>query len=69
MFIQPDPESANDVEANRSTLMLVRQELKSKAEKLSQEGKSAETLTEIGESVPHMVNQLLGGHSSNRSNY
>lgn len=62
LFILGDPEPANDAEANRSTLMLVRQELKPKAEKLSQEGKSAEALTAIGESVPHMISQLLGGH-------
>lgn len=61
LFILGDPEPANDAEANRSTLMLVRQELKPKAEKLSQEG-SAEALTEIGEGVPHMISQLLGGH-------
>lgn len=45
--------------------MSVRQELKPRAEKLSQEGKSSETLREIGERVPHMISQLLGGHSSN----
>lgn len=64
------------MEANRSS-MLVRQELKSRAEKLSQEGKSAETLTEIGENVPHVCEKCksdsgesaAGGHSSNRSNY
>lgn len=45
-----DPESANDAEANRSSIMSVRQELKPRAEKLSQEGKSAEILRETGES-------------------